>query len=349
MSEICSSLSIPRKRDEYRVFIFNPETDYALATGRTLYNVPARVVAVRRSMAFLPSLFASCGDAILLLDPPDTLPSPTSETLAAIKGKNIELLTPERLSSYIHKRAEKGEKPVFTPWGWNHTLLHTLRSLHIPATFLPSAEEIDTLRMLSHRRTAGIINKTLANLLPGLPIESASEFFSPEEAHAFCAKNDFVFLKAPWSSSGRGVVNSHEADAATLEKWIAGCIRRQGSVMIEKGKKKTGDFATEWWIEKGRKPEFLGFSMFRATPAGRYLGNVRISQKEIEHHLRRLYPNWHNSIIEAQRESIEAHVAPYYSGPAGIDMLTTEDESLVPCVEINLRFTMGMAELFNSL
>ena len=34
-------------------------------------------------------------------------------------------------------------------------------------------------------------------------------------------------------------------------------------------------------------------------------------------------------------------MAPFYDGPLGIDMLVTSERNIHPCVEINLRDTMG--------
>ena len=47
-------------------------------------------------------------------------------------------------------------------------------------------------------------------------------------------------------------------------------------------------------------------------------------------------------MIELQRDAIAEVVAPGYSGPLGIDMLATGDGRINPCVEMNLRMTMGM-------
>lgn len=48
--------------------IFNPETDYALASGRPQYTPPKNVVKLRRMLAAIPALWAEPGDDILMLE-----------------------------------------------------------------------------------------------------------------------------------------------------------------------------------------------------------------------------------------------------------------------------------------
>lgn len=54
---------------------------------------------------------------------------------------------------------------------------------------------------------------------------------------------------------------------------------------------------------------------------------------------------WSGRIIDAQKTILQSMIAPRYSGPVGIDMLATADGHINPCVEINLRMTMGMVAL----
>lgn len=51
-------------------------------------------------------------------------------------------------------------------------------------------------------------------------------------------------------------------------------------------------------------------------------------------------------MIESQRLAIDSLIAPHYNGPVGIDMFSTVEGDLNPCVEINLRLTMGLAALW---
>lgn len=114
--------------------------------------------------------------------------------------------------------------------------------------------------------------------------------------------------------------------------------------MAERGYNRIADFATEWELSAG-KAIFAGVSLFSTTPDGRYVRNSFDSQESIFSRIATFSAEWSSRLIEAQRKALEILIAPSYSGPAGIDMLATDEGRIVPCVEINLRQTMGMAAL----
>lgn len=325
----------------YSIHIFNPETDYALALGRRLYSPPARIVEFRKKMSLFPASFANPGDAILVLDYMDISDSGLLFRDEA-KAKSIEILTVEDIGTFIRNH---GDKFTLRPWGWNHTLRNKLLNSGIPQQMLKTDEEIETLRQLSHRRTTIRFNHYLAETLDDVDIPM--EFDSIDEAMRFASRHALTYFKMPWSSSGRGVVSTARLSGDSLRNWIAGSIRRQGSVLAEIGHLRKGDFATEWECDNG-EAIFLGLSLFQTSQDGRYSGNEIISQREISQNISEMSPYWSDEIISAQRKALESIITPYYSGPAGIDMFATADGKINPCVEINLRQTMGMAALWKS-
>ena len=50
-------------------------------------------------------------------------------------------------------------------------------------------------------------------------------------------------------------------------------------------------------------------------------------------------------LIERQQKILNEVIAPHYEGLFGVDLLVTADGRINPCVEINLRRTMGHATL----
>lgn len=324
------------------IHIFNPETDYALTCGRAQYSPPAAIRRLRKDMALFPATYAHPGDVILTLDvlDRDTLSSLQYHDIA--EEKKCEIITPPEVKNFLDTNPEDDFR--IEPWGWNHTLRRTLISMGFREGYLKSESDIDTLRRLSHRRTSIALNTHLMTLLPELMIELPIEISDLGKALEFASCRESAFFKAPWSSSGRGLVSTDSLHGESLSKWISGCIRRQGSVLAETGKKRTVDFATEWDCHDG-VADFLGLSMFQTSPQGRYIRNEKIPQAEMHRRVRQASQLWGNHIIEAQKDAIEAIVAPHYSGPVGIDMFTTDSGLIVPCVEINLRHTMGMAAL----
>lgn len=320
------------------VFIFNPDTDFALAKGRATYTPPLRIDSMRHHMALTQLPMASPGDIILLSTPGESANDLHEETVREAEKRDIRIMNISEFSSF------QPESYRLLPWGWNHSLRRLLKNSGIDEKFLKSEEEIDKLRELAHRRTTIPFRKMMGERFGSFKFPTTIETDNTDEALDFTRNFDTVYFKAPWSSSGRGVIKTGSMTGNKLREWISGTIRRQRSVMAEEGLKKKLDFATEWWIQ-GSEARFLGFSMFEASAEGRYLSNDTSSQNEIRNRLLSFLPCWDNQILEIQKSALENLIAPYYNGPAGIDMLADDDLSINPCVEINLRQTMGMVSL----
>ncbi len=350
-----------------RLFIFNPETDYALAVGRSHYSLPQKIKKLRSDLQLVQAQVAHPGDAIVVDDDftPASYPHPAH--LELVKQKGLTLIRRSEL------RDSLTSEMIITPWGWNHTLLHDLHRAGLPNDYsvslivekpwsLPTEEDIDRWRELSHRRTAIAFRKALPES-EGLLLHPGCEFTDVADALEFADAHMEVYFKAPWSSSGRGVVTTstfrpvnegeqankgHQANEAVfsekLKEWLSGCIKSQGSVTAEIGVRRKADFASEWLITDG-KAGFRGLSLFETTENGKYLSNHSLSYSEIAARLTALSPFWSDKILSAQKQALEEIIAPGYEGPVGIDMLISEEGLINPCVELNLRLTMGIMAL----
>lgn len=330
------------------IFIFNPETDYALAAGRSHYNPPAAIIKLQKCMQLVQVWQASEEDVIVVAS--DFNPALYSDQMAIeiLESKKIKTVTIDKLSEYMNHYPDIEWE--ISPWGWNHTIRSLLIESGIKEKYLKTDKEIDMLRQLAHRRTVIPFQKVMQSLLPSHEIKEALEFLSSEEALEFAKIQKDVFFKAPWSSSGRGLLRittslSNPTTEIKLKEWLNGCIRRQGSVMGEIAYNRKEDFASEWNLDNG-KADFLGLSLFNTNNNGKYLNNSDLSQKDIYSRLASISPFWSENILEAQRIALETLIAPFYSGPTGIDMLADTEGHINPCVEINLRTTMGIIELY---
>ena len=116
--------------------IYNPETEYALASGSPYYTLPESVRKLRMSKARLPEMYANPGDAILLMDGVDPQPDRPSVFTLLTPGMNVDW------SLY-----------AASPWGWNAQIACFLTANCPRLRGIPSAERIDRLRELAHRRT----------------------------------------------------------------------------------------------------------------------------------------------------------------------------------------------------
>ncbi len=332
---------------EMTIHIFNPDTDYALALGRKHYSPPSRIISLRKSMALFPAKFASPGDAILLIDDVEDKQLQESPYFEISVNKAIDIIKLNQIADYISQYESIHDNLTLQPWGWNHTILRTLLNAGVEQKYLKTEDRIDTIRELSHRRTTIPFQTILSKDLGDITVIPAKEFNSTTDAMGFLKSNPGAYFKAPWSSSGRGVINTTFMKTDEIISWVNGCIKRQGSVIGEIGRNRTGDFATEWFC-KGGEARFLGLSLFRTTREGRYKGNVKGSQEFLWQSISGYTSLWNHNVIDAQKNAIDSIISPLYEGPVGIDMFSTVEGDLNPCVEINLRMTMGLATLWEN-
>lgn len=306
-----------------RLLIYNPDTDYALASGSAFYTPPASVKRLMEANPLQASAWGNPGDTLLL---PDWMNIPEHEC------RGFEIARDRELGLWSDKEWSRVEGIL--PWGWNPALRHRLEQLGAPHCLLPSADEIARLRGLAHRRTTIAFNSMMGESV--LPCEIISE----DEGVAFWHDNPGCWFKAPWSSSGRGVICTDELNESHIRPWIRGIVRRQGSVMAETGVDKLHDFATEWNMADGT-PEFLGYSYFEVSGRGKYKGNLLLSQEDILKTLNSHAATPIERIVEQQRAALTVVIGKDYNGPLGIDMMIDKNGKVWGCVEINLRRTMG--------
>ncbi len=324
------------------LYIFNPDTEYALANGTANYTPSAAVVKLRRNLALLPSLYASEGDSILISDPV------SDAELAALPyhdiavRKNLELIVipgPHQVLSL--KRIMRAD-----PWGWNLTIASKLSTHFENLVGIPSDSRLEDIRRLSHRRFTIDFLKFLMEKSDWPEVKLPCEFDSLPVAMALFEKHDDLFFKAPWSSSGRGVMRTNDLTEKHVAPWVKGIIATQGSVMAETAYDRELDFATEWRCRSG-EVSFIGYSVFKTSRRGKYHGNIEAPQSDLLQMIENAAPGWNDNRLHSIKEAIEALIAPCYDGPLGIDMLATREGNVNPCVEINLRRTMGLVAIEN--
>ncbi len=314
--------------------IFNPETDFALGCGGSNFTPNTAIRSLRRHLALMPAYWARKGDAILLLDEPtEAVPQETAEI---INNKELHIIRSEDLRDL----KEMGITSV-KPWGWNHTLRRFLLNNNIDKQLLPDSASIEILRQKAHRRNTIEFHRIAGTAVEFWP----SEFSQIEDIKEWYEKREAGYLKAPWSSSGRGVYHFTRQWNSGIENWVKGTLSRQESIMAEPDWEQDVDFATEWSINNG-EARFLGYSLFNVDSNGQYTGNDTRSQEDILCHL--LYYGWNTEYLELQRIALEAVIQDSYNGPVGIDCLHSPQHGFNLCVEMNLRMTMGMVTMLKN-
>ena len=231
------------------------------------------------------------------------------------------------------------------PWGWDLALRSFLVRYGVKA--VPTVEEIGVIRDLSHRKYA-------VELLRALTCDGTIGYSwradLMAEVRQALQDHQHIVVKAPWSSSGRGVRFIDKTLDEYQRRWIKNVIASQGSVVIETYCNKVKDFGMEFESDGHGHVRYLGLSLFH-TQNGAYTGNILATEDEKQEMINRYIPE---DLLVSIREKICTVLGRLYchqyAGPFGVDMMVVRggDQQhflLNPCVEINLRRTMGHVAL----
>lgn len=322
--------------------VFNPEHDMALAAHQRHFTAPHAGRQLRADLGFLPALWAGDDDAVLVDD-------------AGVAAERLR---------HLHKVLAWADKPLprarmverrglgafrfdrIDPWGWDESLATEL-SRDMPgeaaSRLMPDGEQLDGIRNLSSRRTAASHLQHGAVLVTDVDVLKAK-----------VAQRRQCVLKAPWSSSGRGIryVNLDDAPMpAQVTNWAAAVIHAQGGLVVEPFFHKVADFGLEFCISPQGRVAYRGLSLFR-TVKGAYSGSVLATEADKE---AMLAPLVSPPALGRLRQALQARVEPLlrgrYVGPFGIDCMVVANDATtartlqVEVAELNLRRTMGHVAL----
>ena len=323
--------------------IFNPEHDLVLARNTANFTAPHAARQLKTGLGFLPALWASDGDAVLVEDRDYALKALKRASVQAERQfERVWFIEPSGLPSLCFSRIE--------PWGWDVALCNFLLRHGIDKQLLPNLEQLDALRMLSHRSTSC----KLLSFLSGMDGLVGQSFVctSMEEVAEHVKSLGQAVIKAPWSCSGRGLrfVDNGDISEPHLHGWIKNMLTAQGSLMVEPYYRKVKDFGMEFFCDGGGRVSYQGLSLF-STVNGAYTGNIIATESAKLEMISRYVPA---ILLENIKESIcnfmSGELGGRYMGAFGVDMMVVpcadRDGFLVhPCVEVNLRRTMGHVAL----
>ena len=333
--------------------IFNPEHDIALATNVTRFTAPHVGRQLRADLGFLPALWAADGDMVLVDDVEAALEAVRHvRRLAAevlfVTVQDMRLLVPQ-LSDVM----------MVKPWGWDLGVIEQLQQMGLQQQ-APSEAQLASIRTLSSRQWAAShllpVVRTVADGLIGEACYVDNFDVLQHMMQVDCSLpigegGGGAVVKAPWSSSGRGVRYVLNPDHWRHNaSWVRNVIDKQGGIMLEPYYHKVKDFGMEFEACADGRVEYCGLSVFQ-TVNGAYTGSVIATERAKREMLSR-YVSMQQ--LEAVRDSICATMSKalrgIYVGPFGVDMMivASEDQNrflMHPCVELNLRNTMGHVAL----
>lgn len=309
-----------------RLYIFNCDCEMAIANGGKFYTPPSNVKKMMRDLAYLPAYLGEDGDCVLV-----------EEKLAVENNLQVDCkaILPDELPDY-------SEKLIGEPWGMSPKMCHWMAERYLGEEWQLAQKDWYSRRNTCEVLLCLIKNGVVANnfLIPCI-CNSLEEVIDR-------ARYGNWLVKAPWSSSGKGLLRLEAGVSDKEGEWIRGVLKKQGYVVLEKFLDKIEDFAMEFRAtEQGM--HFIGWSSFSTGEHGEYQGNYVGAQKNIENHLTNLLGGELLEQLLVHIPMVLQKIYPTYRGYLGVDMMVYRDEEgdvrVQPCVEINLRCNMGIVAL----
>jgi hypothetical protein len=264
---------------------------------------------LNRVLQFLPCLLAAPGDQILLCNrPEDPLWRPP-------EGVDLRFLDD------VDKDAARG---LLEPWLWAQS--------RAASAYFGLPDQTRLMRKLASKATL---------VQWGLAPQGSCWVTSDEELRQWLSLNHGpAVAKRALDSSGRGhlLIKAPDEDSAEDLHPVCRIIEAEGGVVLQPWWERLFDFSSQWWCAS--TPAYVGSTIMRNSPRGRYLGSLVGPRGQLEEFLQ---DHW----LEHVRHShlVLQHAFELgYSGPVGIDAMmiaTREGPRLVPIVELNPRHTMG--------
>lgn len=319
--------------------LFNPDNDMALANGNENYIPPRSARKMAEDLALLPAWYAMPGEYVM---------TPHSEgvhywsvTLSnGLSLPDIKIVTP---------REEIPSDAEIRPWGWNPSLIKSLAVRHTCAACLPDTEQMQTWRRLSSRQTAVEVLPHLIHTLGSVHRLTGESMacHTLEEVECCLERWPQCMLKAPWSSSGKGLRRAEGGLTASTQGWCLRTIAQQGFVVAEPLYNKVLDFALEFFVSDAGVIFFCSSGFF-TDANGAYTGNLLTREDEV---LQAVTSYIGHPTLMAVRDALADYLSRLagetrYRGFIGVDMMVCRmpdgEYGLHPCVEINWRMSMGV-------
>lgn len=287
------------------------------------------------NMGFLPALWATDGDLVLVDDAAYAIKALVA---TGLPHADVLFITDRELASLKLDEVEA--------WGWDRAVCHRLLKAGISETQLPDERELDSIRSLANRT---VTTDVLMSVREGLGSATCGSSFYVNDlggVKRLLTAYGRIVLKAPWSSSGRGVRYAGEDSSTDIFLWASNIIKKQGGIMVEPLYTCVRDFAMEFSSDGNGGIEYLGLSLFKIEKRN-YAGNIIATEDEKLRMLTRYVPA---PLIEEIRLRTEKFFSTTflrrYRGLFGVDMMIVANRDggplrINPCIEVNIRRTMG--------
>ena len=319
--------------------VFNPEHDISLAYDNKYFTAPHAGRQLRHDLEYLPALWAREGDCVLV------------ENMASASHHARRLMRySEQVRFVDRKEMERlaGQVDKVQPWGWDSAVKFQLEQMGVSAAVLPDDVQLSEIRKLSNRQfSSAVLKGVLERLANPVLLGEASCVDNIVELERVLNDTGKAVIKAPWSSSGRGVRYVDTVLDAALANWGKNVVKSQGGIMVEPYYNKVKDFGMEFFSDADGV-HYAGLSVFH-TVNGAYVGNSLAGESEKRSVLSAYVSgDLLDEVADVLEQLLSSKLRGVYHGALGVDMMIVASDvgfMLHPVVEINLRHTMGHVAL----
>ena len=323
-----------------KIYVFNPDTDMALADNQENYMAPVNIRRMAEDLALLPVWYAQPGSAVLAAS---AYNADYLQQMQRMFSLPVQLVTEPELPDYADVQ--------LMPWGWNRAFRRRMLKGGVPERQLPTLEGLEEYRELASR----------INILPLLVmfkmnkvestcgycrlIEGYDKLFPKEAVADF---RDGYLFKALWSGSGKGLCWCRGEVTQSVIDWYNRTMKENGAVIVEPIYNKVEDFAMEFYSDGQGKIYFVGYSRFTTDEKGAYCGNILTSDGRVEEWIQQYVSvGEFIRIRELLMRGLKTIYSKSYKGYLGVDMMVCRQEdgqsyAIHPHVEVNLRMNMGI-------
>lgn len=335
------------------IYLFNPTCEYAIANGTVSWQPNRILQKMEADLATLPLYFATPNDHIIVNE------LPSNDFITHLAKVGIEA------PNFILKDKVKAGRIDFNvnelrPWGWSPAAHKYFSATKLKCTTEFKNSPVfnwqpDSKNLYSKKFARSILQEITRNY-------PSEHFINQNQLTEICStKEGFeelmekwgkLMVKAPWSSSGRGLqpIRYKPIHPKVWAKIMA-MVKDQGYTIVEPYLDKVIDLGFQFKAEKG-KIEYLGISNFSTDYKGQYNGNsLNGLPDSLSTEVKDFIAQIPDLTIAPLIEILEAsELARNFEGHFGVDTLIFKDGAgkikVNPCLEINVRYNMGLLSLY---
>ena len=309
--------------------IFNPEHDSALALESGIYTPKPQIQQFAKDLSTLPLWYSDKEDKVILHEISD------QEWLNSV-GNIIPNIKDKIASTDEYKHFQAPKRLM--PWGIDNTVCRLTSTTQIDGE--NADDVIKRTKILSSReQTQDVLTRLKEKgLFDGFVSQKIDTVDKIRNIHKEFGK---IVVKAPWSSSGRGVLFIDELDEKETKR-IEKIIESQGFVMAESCFVEEIGLGIEFASTGGRW-QFAGYSLFTTDEHGAYKQNILASDEFLKAEIcKHADAEKLDKIVEFYCEYFQERDEVLRGNKLiGVDMMAGNGR-IHPCVEINVRHTMGI-------